>query len=319
MADAQRIVSLISSATEILFGVGADAELVAVSHECDFPAAAQKLPRATRSLIDSSQSSGEIDKQVAERSHDGIALYELDAELIRELRPDLIVTQAQCDVCAVRYADVVGLVRSDHLLSETKVVALNPLSIDDVLSDIRRIGEATGRVSRATAFEQSLQLRVKAIREQTQSLALADRPRVACIEWVEPLMLAANWTPQLIDFAGGQSGLAVAGQHSSYSSWNDLLEYDPEVLLISPCGFDLERSKLESKFLFSKVGWKDITAVKESRSWVIDGNAYLNRSGPPLIDSLEILAHLIQPRLFGGPDWCDQASLPWANVDLLDR
>jgi len=314
MEEPPRIVSLISSATEILYGIGADQHLVAVSHECDYPPAARTLPRATRSLIDSSVSAAAIDEQVATRSGEGLALYELDADLIRRLRPSLIVTQAQCDVCAVRYADVLDLVKTDASLVGTKVLALSPSSLEEVLADIQTVGEATGCQRAASVFLNQLKGRIEAIAGRTASLAEHARPRVACIEWVEPLMFAANWTPELLSLAGGRPGVAKAGQHSIYGSWEELIAYDPQALFISPCGFDLQRSVQDASSLQNRPGWQNLSAVQNGRVWVIDGNAYLNRSGPRLVDSLEILAHLTHPNVFDRPAWSDPSNLPWAQM-----
>lgn len=312
MAESQRIVSLLSSATEIVFGIGAGERLAAVSHECDYPPAARQLPRATRSLIDSTQSAADIDKQVASRWSEGLALYELDADLIRRLRPSLILTQAQCDVCAIRHADVLDLVRSDEALRDTQVLALSPTTLADVFDDIQRVGQAAGCEVEAAGFVARLKARIDRIASRTALLAAEERPRVACIEWVEPLMLAANWTPELLAHSGGRPGLAEAGKHSVYSRWEALIEYDPEVLFISPCGFDLPRSLQEANSLQDRPGWRQLSAVRNGRVWVIDGNAYLNRPGPRLIDSLEILAHLTHPQIIERPEWSDPNHLPWA-------
>jgi iron complex transport system substrate-binding protein len=296
-----RIVSLLSSGTEILFALGLGEQVVAVSHECDFPPAAQQLPRATQSWIDSSAASGQIDEQVKTRLAAGQALYDLDAELICRLAPDLIVTQAQCDVCAVRHADVLDLVKARPELSATRVVALNPQSLADVLQDVRQIGNAAGAAPAAQRLALALQKRIDCIASRTANLNLAQRPRVACIEWVQPLMAAGNWTPQLIGLAGGRSGLATAGRHSGYITYADLQSFDPEVLLVAPCGFELARSVQEAALLAQLPGFAELSAVKSGRAYVIDGNAYLNRSGPRLVESLEILAHLIQPQSFEPP------------------
>ncbi len=296
-----RIVSLLSSGTEILFALGLGEQVVAVSHECDCPLAAQVLPRATRSWIDSSLTSDQIDQQVKHRLAAGQPLYDLDADLICRLAPNLIVTQAQCDVCAVRHADVVDLVQARPELRATHVVALNPQSLSDVLQDVQQIGNAAGAAPAAQRLVVALERRIDRIAARTANLLPADRPRVACIEWVQPLMAAGNWTPALIDLAGGRSGLAVAGQHSGYVTCADLQAFDPQVLLVAPCGFDLARSLQEAALLPQLSGFAELSAVKGNRVYVIDGNAYLNRSGPRLVESLEILAHLIQPQLFGPP------------------
>jgi iron complex transport system substrate-binding protein len=296
-----RIVSLISSGTEILFALGLGELVVAVSHECDYPAAALKLPRATRSWIDSSSASDEIDQQVKHCLAAGQPLYEIHAQMLCRLAPDLIVTQAQCDVCAVRLADVVDLVRSRAELQSAQVLAVNPQSLAEVLSDVRCVGKATGAADEATRLCVRLNERINHVSATTANVRAAERPRVVCLEWIMPLMAAGNWTPELIELAGGRSGLATPGRHSDYVAWNAIREFDPEVLLVAPCGFDLARSRREAELLRGLPGFAELRAVRAGRTFVIDGNAYLNRSGPRLVESLELLAALIQPERFPAP------------------
>lgn len=211
----------------------------------------------------------------------------------------MIITQAQCDVCAVRYDDVRQLVATTPALRDAHIVTLLPASLTEILADIVRVGEACGAVAQAAQFCRSLQDRIEHVRQAVQG-----RPRVraACIEWIEPLMLAANWTPELITIAGGDAGLVRAGEHSSYASWDELHQYDPEVLFISPCGFDLPRSLREARRLTELTGWSGLSAVRAGRVYVIDGNAYLNRSGPRIVDSLEIMAHALHPDVVATPE-----------------
>jgi iron complex transport system substrate-binding protein len=295
-----RVVSLISSGTEILFALGLGEQVLAVSHECDYPPSAAMLPRATRSCIDSCLPSGQIDEQVRHRLEVGQSLYEIDAELLCRMAPDLIVTQAQCDVCAVRFADVQQLVHSRPELRLARVLALNPQSLDDVLTDICRIGEACN-ADTAEQFVHQLRVRIAAIARVTRELPEVSRPRVLCIEWVAPLMAAGNWTPELIALAGGRSGLATAGQHSGYCQWVDIQAFDPEVLVVAPCGFDLDRSRQEAEQLRRLPSFANLSALRNGRAYVLDGNAYLNRSGPRLVESLELLAFLLHPDRFPQP------------------
>jgi iron complex transport system substrate-binding protein len=298
-----RIASLLSAATEILYSLGMGEHIVAVSHECDFPADVNAKPRVTRSNIDSAQSSDQIDRQVHDRIAAGAPLYEIDAEQLAKLAPDLIVTQAQCDVCAVRYADVVDLVRSRPELQHAKIVALNPQSLDDVLSDILRIGEAAGAIDRAVAVVSKQRARISTVARSFTALAETDRPKVALIEWIEPLMLAGNWVPELIRLAGGRCDLTKSGIHSAYTEWSALEAYDPDVIVVAPCGFDLDRTRLESQSLLRHPNWPRLFAVRNGRVFIADGNAYFNRSGPRLVDSLELLAHFVHPQQFPSPDW----------------
>ena len=309
-----RIVSLLSSATEILFALGLGDRVLAVSHECDYPPAAARLPRATRSQIDSSQPSQRIDEQVKRLTESGAALYDIDRQLIREIAPDLIVTQAQCDVCAVRYQDVMDFVRVEPALAATTVVALNPLSLNDVLADVLRMGEAANVQGFAAEYSMGLMGRIGHISHIANRASPAKPPHVICLEWLGPLMAAGNWTPELIELAGGRSCLAASGRHSGYVEWDAVRAVDPQVLLIAPCGFDLDRSCLETQRLFDRTGFRDLAAVRDGRCFVIDGNAYLNRSGPRIVDSLEILAHLIRPDLFEPPDGELAEGRAWARV-----
>lgn len=296
-----RIVSLLSSATEILFALGLGEQIVGVGHECDWPPAALSRPRLTRSLIPASADSATIDEEVKARMSAGLPLYEVDAERIQQLAPDLIVTQAQCDVCAVKYDDVVSLVANAQALRHTQVLALQPTCLNEILNDVLRIGEAAEARSAAQHFHAQLQQRVNAVRKQTQCLSTAERLRVACIEWLEPLMLAGNWTPELISLAGGYSLLAPSGEHSQYTAWDDVVRCDPQVVIVAPCGFDFKRCLREAQSLIDWPHWRELSAVKHGRVYVVDGNAYLNRSGPRIVDSLEILAHLFLPEVFARP------------------
>jgi len=320
-----RIVSLLSSATEILFAIGAGPDVVAISHECDYPPEATRLPRATRSLIDSSRPSQEIDEQVKRIMEAGDALYEINRELIRDLKPDLIVTQAQCDVCAVRYQDVVDFVAAEPALRATNVLALNPQSLSEILEDIRRVGEAIGDLPAAHSYIRMLGTRIVAIANSSGTLwpggppdwevpTVRAPPRVVCLEWLNPLMAAGNWTPELIDIAGGQSCLAAVGKHSGYVNWTSVLSTDPDLLLVAPCGFDLARSQQEARSLSELPGFGNLSAIRSGRAFVIDGNSYLNRSGPRIVDTLEILAYLIRPDLFAPPEGELAEGRAWARL-----
>ncbi len=234
-----KIASLLSSATEMLTALGLESSLVAISHECDYPPSVVGLPCATRSHILATASSAEIDRQVRSLMAEGAALYEIDTDLLATLDPDLIVTQAQCDVCAVRYADVLAAVASRPSLAGTTILALNPQSLTDVIEDIQRLGAATGTVAVAHQLQMAWLARIAAVRGATADVDPQARTRVAMVEWIEPLMLSGNWVPEIVALAGGRHDLTVAGQYSPYVKWDDLLAYDPEVIVIVPCGFDL--------------------------------------------------------------------------------
>jgi iron complex transport system substrate-binding protein len=193
------------------------------------------------------------------------------------------------------------MVRKEPALRDTRVVSLNPLSLEDVFRDIERVGQAVDREARAGEYIAELKSRVEKIRHRTASLSPEQRPRVACVEWIEPLMLAANWMPDLIELAGGVQPFSMSGRHSVYNDWQQVVEFDPEVIVVMPCGFDLERTIAEAQTLTNVPGWSSMSAVRNGRVFAVDGNAYFNRSGPRVVDSLEILAHLFHPQLFSEP------------------
>ena len=296
-----KIASLLSSGTEMVCALGLESSLVAISHECDYPPSVASRPRITRSRIVATASSQEIDEQVRSLMASGAPLYEIDTEQLAACQPDLIVTQAQCDVCAVRYADVLAAVACQASLARTRVLALNPQSLGDVLSDLERLGDATGTLATARRLQAAWQARITAVEQATADLDTAARPRVAMIEWLEPLMLSGNWIPEMVALAGGRHELTIAGRHSPYVAWEDLLAYDPQAIVVVPCGFDLERTLSCWKGLAALPGWQRLSAVRSGRVHAVDGNAYFNRSGPRLIDSLEILAHLLHPDRVGEP------------------
>lgn len=299
-----RIASMLASGTEIVVGLGMEDALVAISHECDFPESVLDRPRITKTTIDISATSGRIDEAVKEHMRRGTPLYEIDAEALTSLCPDIIVTQAQCDVCAINLSDVKKVVAKSPKLTRTKVVPLNPTSLSGIFGDIRAVGAAAAVDDAAERFVAELEDRVQRVREMASTAA--HRPRTVVIEWIEPLMIAANWMPDLLDLAGADAPLTESGKRSGYTNWDDVRAFDPEVIVVSPCGFDLERTLAEIDVLKGLQGWRDVTAVKSGRVFAADGNALFNRSGPRIVDSLELLAQIIHPELFeAGPhaDW----------------
>jgi iron complex transport system substrate-binding protein len=292
-----RIVSLLPAATEIVCGIGLREQLVGVSHECNWPSGLESLPRLTRSRIDSSADSAAIDAQVKSFAASSQSFYEIDAELLAALRPDVIVTQGECcDVCAVSLSTVERIVAARSELAATRVVPLSPESLAEVLQDVERVGAAARADAAARGYANSLRRRVEAVRakvEMALSLTRLRRPRVAVIEWVEPIMAAGNWTPELVEIAGGAYGLATAGDHSPYVTWDEVVAFAPEVLVIAPCGFDLVRSQIEAQRLAQLPDWHELPAVAQQNAAVIDGDSYLNRPGPRLVESLELLHQLI--------------------------
>jgi iron complex transport system substrate-binding protein len=292
-----RVVSLLPSATEIVYALGV--EPVGVSHECDHPPAARELPAVNFSRVDPEASSEEIDDQVqaAEREHGGV--YGIHVDVLDELDPDLIVTQGICDVCAVDEVVVADAV--DEIEADPEVLTTDPHSIDDVLGDIERVGAALGREAQADEVVADLRDRVEAVRERTADLAADERPRTAVLDWLEPPMVAGHWVPELVAFAGGEYGMADPGDRSRPREWADVREYDPEVLVAGPCGFDLEQTRENAGDLRDRPGYDDLAAVEAERAWALDGHQLLNRPGPRLVETLEVLAGVLHPDRFPAP------------------
>ncbi len=292
---AQRIISLLPSATEMLFALGLEAEVRAVTHECDYPAGALTKPHITRSLLAPDLSSGEIDAAVREQLvADAHSLYAIDRPLLAEIAPTLIVTQRLCEVCAVAYDAVVEAVRS--LPQRPQIVNLEPERLDDVLRDITTVGAATQREAEAAALVAALRQRVEAVR---QRVALAQTcPRVAFIEWLDPIFCGGHWNPELIALAGGEDGLGRVGERSEQIPWQRVAAYRPEVMIIAACGFTEERSRQDEPLLRAYPGFADLPCARAGRVHFVDGAAYFSRPGPRLVDSLELLASLIHPEIF---------------------
>jgi iron complex transport system substrate-binding protein len=296
----ERIVSLLSSATEMIYAVGAGDRLVGISHECDYPAEAAAKPRVSFTNIAVEATSAAIDDQVRRLLEAGRPLYEIDVDLLARLAPDLIVTQAQCDVCAIRYQDVVDTVARTPSLTGTPIVSLNPATLPDILDDIRRVGRAAGRADEAESYVAGLEARLSVLRHTTGALPPERRRRTACVEWIEPTMIAGNWTPELVDLAGGIQTFSQSGRHSTYTPWPAVTAFDPEVIVVMPCGFDLARTRREARRLRDFPRWNELSAVKSGWVYCVDGNALFNRAGPRIVDSAELLARLIHPELFSG-------------------
>jgi iron complex transport system substrate-binding protein len=284
-----RIVSLLPSATEILFAIGAGDDVVGVTHECDFPADATTRPHLTSSALPSTGSSAEIDRHVRRSLHEGSSLYRLDAELLEYLEPDLIVTQELCAVCAVSYDIVQRAVR--RLRGDPRLLSLEPSSLDDVFATMAYLGDLTGHAMDANKLLTDLHARVYALRVRS---AGRPRPRVLVLEWTNPPMSGGHWTPGLVELAGGTSLLANPGANSQVLTWDQIAAADPDAIVVGPCGFDLQRTRAAIDELQSNVTWNSLRAVREERVYPIDGSAYLNRPGPRLVDTAEIIAELLE-------------------------
>ena len=299
-----RIVSLLPSATEIVCALGYGDQLVGRSHECDHPASVTELPICSRPRIRVDTSSSEIDKSVKAIVSKGLSVYEIDEETLRTLAPDFIVTQTQCEVCAVSERDVEQAVR-DWLDGQGEIISLNPNRLEDVWTDIIRVATALGNPGNGEDVAETLRERMSEIHGRTAQLER--RPRVAVIEWIDPLMAAGNWMPTLVDMAGGRNLFGKAGEHSPWMTLDELERSDPDVVVVAACGFGLERTRSEMHPLTDRPEWRALTAVTEGQVFLTDGHHFFNRPGPRLVESLEILAELLHPESIAprhrGPAW----------------
>jgi iron complex transport system substrate-binding protein len=289
------IVSLLPSATEIVCALGLAEQLVGVSHECDFPPEIVGRPVLTATKIDPSVDSASIDAAVRQLAQDGLSVYRIDTARLAQLQPDLIVTQDQCEVCAVSYRDVVDATRA-LLPKPATIVSLKPARLDDIFDDIQRVADAADCPAVGHTLAAGLRARLDAIR--TRAVRVHSRPRVACIEWIEPLMVAGNWLPELVELGGGTYDLVAPGAHSPTLTWDDLVTAAPDIVIIMPCGFTLEQTRRELTRLTDRPEWQLLPAVRNQRVYAVDGNAYCNRPGPRIVDSAELVAGLIQPGFF---------------------
>lgn len=285
-----RIVSLLPSATEILFALGLGDWVVGVTHECDYPAGALALPQLTRSSLPHATTASEIDRHVRKHLHEGSGLYALDSELLERLEPDLIVTQELCAVCAVSYEIVERAVK--RLKADPRIVSLEPSSLEDVYETIEQLGKLTGREANALALTTMMKLRIRKVRARIAGLS---KPRTLVLEWTDPPMSGGHWTPGLVEDAGGDPVLGNPGANSQALTWEQIHSVDPDAIVVAPCGFDLEKTRTAVDELSNRDEWKNLRAVRSGNVYLVDGNAYVNRPGPRLIDTVEIFADLIHP------------------------
>lgn len=290
-----KIVSLLPSATEIVCALGLEEHLCAVTHECDFPPAVQKKPVITSSVLNHELSDSlQIHKGITGLMHEGKSIYHLDEDLLSQIQPDLILTQELCDVCAVSYNIVLDAARV--LEGETEVISLEPNLLHDVLDNITLVGEKTGKQEVANRVTETLQNRIAQVVQRAENVTR--RPKVYCMEWIDPPFAAGHWISEMVSMAGGRDELALPAQPSEPISWQSVLDFAPEILIFMPCGFDVERSLKEAGKVRNREGWGDLPAVRNGRVYAVDGSSYFNRPGPRLIDGLEILAQIIHPKLF---------------------
>ena len=285
-----RIASLVPSATEMLFALGLGDQVVAVTHECDYPPGAEQLPHLTRSVIPEHLDAAGIDRAVRERTGRGEALYELDEGLLEELYVDLIVTQAVCEVCAVSFDDVRAA--AERLPSRPEVISLDPSTMGEVLADVSRLAEAAGVPEAGERLAAEAAERIAAVEDAVEGAA---RPRVAALEWLDPVFIGGHWVPQMIELAGGEDVLGLPGEKSRTAEWAELEATMPQVVISMPCGLYAEQAAAET------MRWRRHLALLEARVYAVDAAAYFSRPGPRLVDGIELLGHLLHPELVPAP------------------
>jgi iron complex transport system substrate-binding protein len=295
-----RIVSLVPSATEMLFALGLGPDLVGVTHECDYPPPAKELPKVTRDLLPAGLDAAQIDAAVKERTLAGESIYELDADVLYDLSPDLIVTQALCSVCAVSHDDVRAI--AEEIPSRPQVISLDPHTVGEVLGDARTLAQATDRKDVAVDLIESAAARIDRVRVAARN---AQRPRVAALEWLDPPFAAGHWTPQLIDLAGGEDVLGFPGENSEQRTWEEIAAAQPDIVVVMPCGYDAEIAHREAEMHRDQ-----LAALGAGQVVAVDASAYFSRPGPRIVDGLELLASILHPELF--PDSPGRA----LNVEL---
>lgn len=290
-----RIVSLIASATEIACALGFEDHLVGRSHECDYPPTVKRLPVCTSPKFDVHGSSRDIDERVKNLLRDATSVYRVHEDILKQLRPEVILTQTQCDVCAVSLKDVEEALFG-WMESRPKLVSLAPNDLADIWADIERVADALNCSSRGKALVAGLQARMAPITDRAAKAQ--PKPKVACLEWLDPLMAAGNWIPELVAMAGGVDVFGKAGQHSPSLSWQNIVENDPDIIIAMPCGYHLDKTRTEMVALSANPNWNRLQAARAGRVFITDGNQFFNRPGPRIVESLEILTELLHPASF---------------------
>ena len=304
-----RIVSLLPAATEIAFALGLGGDVVGVSPECDYPAPARELPKVSRNLVRAEgKSSAETSQLVGERLASGDALYRIDEEALVAANPDVILTQALCEVCAPMADDVRAV--ANRLAKKPKIVSLDPHSLRDMLEDIERVGKACGASVAAGSVVDDLRDRIERVAFLTSHAQ--ERPRTVCLDWLEPLFLAGHWVPEMVELAGGLDAMVKRGEKSRRVEPKEVTLASPEVAVLMPCGFDLARTAEEAPTVTMQNWWADLPAARRGRVWLVDGSAYFNRPGPRLVVGLEILGHILHPEIFPRPPSPKDAR-PWVG------
>ncbi len=294
-----RIVSLLPSATEICYALGLQDSLVGVTHECDYPADATTKPVVVESVFPNNckdMAPGEVDAKIGEAIRSGAPVYRFKPGALETAKPDIILAQGLCDVCAVPYKFVIDEIRK--MRGNPQVMSLDPVDLTGILTDIRRVGELCGKVDEAGAVVDALEERVGEVAGPTRALPANDRPRVAVIEWTDPIYVGGHWVPELVELAGGIDVLGVLGEPSRAVEWSAVVASNPDIVIIAPCGYDIPRAKEELPRLQALPGWNELSAVKCDRVYFLDANATLSRPGPRMVDALEDIAQMIHPEIF---------------------
>ena len=292
----KKIVTLIPSATEIVAFLGEKEFIIGRSHECDYPKDLNKAPKLTSPKIDIDGTSRQIHKQINIILEKSLSVYKVDIKQLKKLNPDFIVTQAHCDVCAVSFSEVENIAK-EHLGKNTKIISLQPNTLNEVFDDIKRVArDLEVDSSHNNQLIENLEIRLKNIKDKTKKYK---KPKIACIEWIDPLMAAGNWIPEMVHISGGEDVFGKKGKDSHWVKFNEIKKHNPEIIIFIPCGFDLKKTNEEvKKLLKSDTSWHDLKAFKDKKIFITDGNQYFNRPGPRLIESLEIFAEIIHPEFF---------------------
>ena len=291
----KRIVSLLPSCTEIICKLGFREHLVGISHECDYPNSISGLPVLTKARLSPEGTSIEINQSVTDLLQRGLSVYDVDASLLKSLSPEIIVTQAQCEACAVSLDQVQDIV-SNWTLNQTEIISLEPNNLNEVWLGFDIIAKTMDAPESSSILKSEINERFKLLKDKLKGTE--QKPTVLCIEWIEPIMVAANWVPELVGLAGGRNVMSVSGTDSNFCSWDEIKQTNPDIIIMMPCGFGIKRTFEDIHYLQNRKGWQELKAVKENKVFVVDGNQYFNRPGPRLVDSAEILAEVIHPEYF---------------------
>lgn len=290
-----RIVSLIASATEIVHALGLGDKMVARSHECDYPESVKELPVCTSPKFNTDGTSYQIDDRVRAVLQESLSVYRVYSDVLAKLEPSHIITQSQCEVCAVSLKDIEEAA-CDLMPSQPQIISLEPNCLDDIYHDIDGVGTALGARQKAAELVTRIKLGIKEIADSAAELD--KHPTVALIEWIDPLMAGGNWMPELVELAGGKNLFGEAGKHAAVMSWKEVAEANPDIIIVAPCGFDIKKTREDMPLLKEKQGWSTLKAVRNKRVYIVDGNQYFNRPGPRVLESLQIMAEIIHPEKF---------------------